>query len=111
VVSGYFSNIIVGSTHVDMELKAYTLIHRQAGRTKGNTGPYMGSETSKNTPATHFLQQGHTCLFLRVKSPLPFSLIQDSHFLSTGRKRLKRFKYTSKIFFLNPKPPQLYFYS
>ena len=55
MVSRYFINIIVGITHVDMELKAYTLIHRQAGRTKGNTGPYMGSETSKNTPATHFL--------------------------------------------------------
>jgi hypothetical protein len=82
MVSRYFINIIVGITHVDMELKAYILIHRQAGRTMENTGPYMGFRNLKKHP-------NNTLPPTRTHLSIPQSKISSPFFLKSGLPFLK----------------------
>lgn len=66
MVSFYFINIMVGSTEAGRQTEGCRLTsNTQAGRENKEAHwalHELTSKTSKHMPATHFLQQGHTCL-------------------------------------------------
>lgn len=102
MVSRYFINIIVGITHVDMELKAYILIHRQAGRTMENTGPYMGFRNLKKHPNNTLPPTRTHLSFLRVGAP-SISFVSGLFFPNYQDYKPKCFKYTPKVINKNNK--------